>query len=187
MVFTSDNGPWTLFRTHGGSAGPLRHGKGTTFEGGMRVPGIFWWPGAIAPGVTQEIGSAMDLFTTAIALSGGTVPADRPIDGVDLSPVLFGGDPGPRAVMAYYRMGELFAFRQGPHKVHFITQGQYGLPPERTEHDPPLLYDLRVDVGERYDVAAERPDALAAVVAAAERYQAQMTVAEPLFDLRGEP
>ena len=187
VVFTSDNGPWTLFRTHGGSAGPLRHGKGTTFEGGMRVPGIFWWPGAIAPGVTQEIGSAMDLFTTAIALSGGTVPADRPIDGVDLSPVLFGGDPGPRAVMAYYRMGELFAFRQGPHKVHFITQGQYGLPPERTEHDAPLLYDLRVDVGERYDVAAERPDALAAVVAAAERYQAQMTVAEPLFDLRGEP
>ena len=187
VVFTSDNGPWTLFRTHGGSAGPLRHGKGTTFEGGMRVPGIFWWPGAIAPGVTQEIGSAMDLFTTAIALSGGTVPADRPIDGVDLSPVLFGGGSSPRESMAYYRMGELYAFRQGPYKVHFITQGQYGLPPERTEHDAPLLFDLRVDVGERYDVAAERPDALAAVVAAAERYQAQMTVAEPLFDLRGEP
>ena len=79
VVFTSDNGPWTLFRTHGGSAGPLRHGKGTTFEGGMRVPGIFWWPGAIAPGVTREIGSATDLFTTAIALSGGN-GAGRPAD-----------------------------------------------------------------------------------------------------------
>ena len=65
VVFTSDNGPWTSFETHGGSAGPLRHGKGTTFEGGMRVPGIFWWPGTIAPGVTREIGSGMDLFTTA--------------------------------------------------------------------------------------------------------------------------
>ena len=187
VVFTSDNGPWTLFRTHGGSAGPLRHGKGTTFEGGMRVPGVFWWPGAIAPGVTREIGSATDLFTTAITLGGGTIPADRPIDGVDLSPVLFGNGPGPRAVMGYYRMGELYAFRQGPYKVHFVTEGQYGLPPERTEHDPPLLFDLNVDVGERYDLASEQPDVLAAVVAAAERYQARMTVAEPLFDLRGEP
>ena len=186
VVFTSDNGPWTLFQTHGGSAGPLRHGKGTTFEGGMRVPGIFWWPGAIAPSVTQEIGSAMDLFTTAIALSGGRAPQDRPIDGVDLSPALFGAGPSPREMLAYYRMGELFAFRLGPHKAHFITQGQYGLPPERTEHDPPLLFDLRVDVGEQYDLSAEQPDVLAAVVAAAERYQAAMTVAEPLFDLRGE-
>ncbi len=187
VVFTSDNGPWISFETHGGSAGPLRHGKGTTFEGGMRVPGIFRWPGAIAPGVTREIGSAMDLFTTAIALGGGAIPDDRPIDGVDLRPVLFGAGPSPRTVMAYYRMGELFAFRQGPHKVHFITQGRYGLPPERTDHDPPLLFDLRVDVGERYDLAAERPDVLAAVVAAAERYQMEMTVAEPLFDLRGPP
>ena len=187
VVFTSDNGPWISFETHGGSAGPLRHGKGTTFEGGMRVPGIFRWPGAIAPGVTREIGSAMDLFTTAIAIGGGAIPDDRPIDGVDLRPVLFGAGPSPRTVMAYYRMGELFAFRQGPHKVHFITQGRYGLPPERTDHDPPLLFDLRVDVGERYDLAAERPDVLAAVVAAAERYQMEMTVAEPLFDLRGPP
>ena len=187
VVFTSDNGPWLIFGTHGGSAGPLRDGKGTTFEGGMRVPGIFWWPGVIAPGVTQAIGSATDLFTTAIALAGGTAPADRPIDGVDLTPVLFGNGSGPRDVMAYYRMGELFAFRQGPYKVHFITQGAYGREPERTEHDPPLLFDLHEDVGERYDLAEERPDVLAAVVAAAERYQARMTVAEPLFDLTDPP
>ena len=187
VVFTSDNGPWTSFETHGGSAGPLRHGKGTTFEGGMRVPGIFWWPGTIAPGVTREIGSGMDLFTTAIALSGGAIPDDRPIDGVDLSPVLFGAGPSPRNVMAYYRMGELFAFRQGAHKVHFTTQGRYGLPPARTDHDPPLLFDLRVDAGERYDLAADRPAVLDAVVAAAERYRTSMTVAEPLFDLRGAP
>ena len=187
VVFTSDNGPWLTFGTHGGSAGPLRDGKGSTFEGGMRVPGIFWWPGVIAPGVTQAIGSATDLFATAIALAGGTAPADRPIDGVDLSPELFGSGPGPRDLMAFYRMGELFAFRQGPYKVHFITQGGYGREPERTEHNPPLLFDLREDVGERHDLAAELPDTLAAVVAEAQRYQAQMTMAEPLFDLTDAP
>lgn len=187
VVFTSDNGPWTSFETHGGSAGPLRHGKGTTYEGGMRVPGVFWWPGTIEPGVTQEIGSATDLFTTAIALAGGTIPEDRPIDGVDLSAVLFDTGSSPREEMAYYRMGELFAFRKGAHKVHFVTEGRYGLPPERTEHDPPVMFDLRVDIGERYDISATRPEILAAVVTAAERYQDRMTAAEPLFDLRGEP
>lgn len=187
VVFTSDNGPWTSFETHGGSAGPLRHGKGTTFEGGMRVPGIFWWPGTIEPAVIQDIGSAMDLFTTSIALAGGVAPQDRPIDGVDISPVLLGTGPTPRDTMAYYRMGELFAFRQGAHKVHFITEGRYGLPPARTEHDPPLLFDLSVDPGERYDISTERPDTVAALVTAAERYQANMTVGEPLFDLRGAP
>jgi arylsulfatase A-like enzyme len=185
VVFTSDNGPWTSFETHGGSAGPLRHGKGTTFEGGMRVPAIFWWPGTIEPGVTQAIGSAMDLFTTSISLAGGVVPTDRPIDGVDISPVLFGTGTTPRDTMAYYRMGELFAFRQGAYKVHFVTEGRYGLPPARTDHDPPLLFDLSVDPGERYDISAEQPATVTALVAAAERYQANMTMAEPLFDRRG--
>ena len=187
VVFTSDNGPWTSFETHGGSAGPLRHGKGTTFEGGMRVPAIFWWPGTIAPSVVQAIGSAMDLFTTSIILAGGTVPTDRPIDGVDIGPVLLGAGPTQRDTMAYYRMGELFAFRQGQYKVHFVTEGRYGLPPTRTEHDPPLLFDLSVDPGERYDVSAGQPDTVASLVAAAERYQANMTMAEPLFDRRGRP
>ncbi len=187
VVFTSDNGPWTSFQTHGGSAGPLRHGKGTTYEGGMRVPGVFWWPGTIEPGVTQEIGSATDLFTTAITLAGGTMPEDRPIDGVDLSAVLFDNGSSPREEMAYYRMGELFAFRKGAHKVHFVTEGRYGLPPERTEHDPPVMFDLRVDIGERYNISATQPEILAAVIAAAERYQGRMTAAEPLFDLRGGP
>ena len=186
VVFTSDNGPWLSYRTHAGTSGLLRDGKGTTFEGGMRVPGLFWWPGTLEPGVTQEIGSAMDLFTTVIALVGGSVPADRPIDGVDLSPVLFGTGPGPRETMAYSRMGELSAFRRGRYKVHFVTEGRYGLPPPRTDHAPPLLYDLDEDPAERYDLAAERPEALAVVVAAAERHRADMTMGEPLFDSRGE-
>ena len=76
VVFTSDNGPWLPFRTHGGSAGPLRDGKGTTWEGGVRTPAIFWWPGTIAPGTVTAMASAMDLLPTAAALAGAT-PARR--------------------------------------------------------------------------------------------------------------
>jgi arylsulfatase A len=64
VVFTSDNGPWLSFETHGGSAGPLRAGKGTTFEGGQRVPTIFWWPGTVQPGVVTDLGSTLDLMAT---------------------------------------------------------------------------------------------------------------------------
>ena len=70
VVFTSDNGPWLLMQTEGGTAGLLNNGKGTTFEGGMRVPAIFWWPGRIEPQVVSGIGSAMDLFNTALSLAG---------------------------------------------------------------------------------------------------------------------
>ena len=74
--------PWAAFREHGGSSGLLRDQKGTTWEGGLRVPAIFWWPGRVRPGVVTGIGSAMDLFTTAIRLAWGEVPGDRTIDGV---------------------------------------------------------------------------------------------------------
>ena len=70
VVFTSDNGPWLPFKTHGGSAGLLRAGKGSTWEGGMREPGIFWGPGNIKPGVITELGSTMDLFTTFSTMAG---------------------------------------------------------------------------------------------------------------------
>ncbi|MCH7687048.1 MAG: sulfatase, partial [Planctomycetes bacterium] len=89
--FSSDNGPWLIFNEQGGSAGLLRDGKGSTWEGGMREPTVAWWPGKIAAGtVSQELGSTMDIYTTAIKLAGGNVPNDRIVDGVDLRPVLFG-------------------------------------------------------------------------------------------------
>ncbi len=185
VIFSSDNGPWLSYRQHGGSAGPLRQGKGTTWEGGMRVPGVFWWPGTIEPGVVLEMGAATDLFTTVVPLAGGTLPADRRLDGVDLSPVLLGTGPGPRDSMAFYRMGELYAYRQGPYKVHLVTEGRYGIGGGRAEHDPPLLFHLGDDPGERYDLAAERPGVVARLLAAVEFHRSGMTVAEPLFDARG--
>ena len=177
--------PWLSYRQHGGSAGLLRQGKGTTWEGGMRVPGIFWWPGTIEPGVIQAIGATTDLFTTIVPLAGGTVPDDRPLDGVDLSPVLLGTGASPRDWMAFYRMGELYAYRQGAYKVHLVTEGRYGLGAERTEHDPPLLFHLGEDPGERYDLAAERPDVVADLLAAVDAHRSGMDAAEPLFDARG--
>ena len=185
VVFSSDNGPWLSYRQHGGSAGLLRQGKGTTWEGGMRVPGIFWWPGTVSPGVIRDIGATTDLFTTVVPLAGGALPDDRPLDGVDLSPVLLGTGSSPRDSMAFYRMSELYAYRQGPYKVHLLTEGRYGLGSPRAEHDPPLLFHLGEDPGENYDLAAERPDVVAELLAAVEAHRAGMTVAEPLFDARG--
>lgn len=160
VVFSSDNGPWLIFDQHGGSAGPLREGKGSTWEGGMRVPGIFWWPGRIPAGkVTHEIASTMDLFTTAVRLMGAELPSDRPIDGLDLLPVLEGTGPSPRDSFFYYRGTELYAARKGLFKAHFITRPGYG-PDQLTKHDPPLLFHLGQDPGERFNVAANHPDVL---------------------------
>ncbi|MEO1993659.1 MAG: sulfatase, partial [Planctomycetaceae bacterium] len=102
--FTSDNGPWLIFGAQGGSAGLLREGKGSTWEGGMREPGLAWWPGRIPAGrVTSELGCTMDIYATALKLAGVPQPKDRIVDGVDLSPILFGSGPSPRRSMFYYR------------------------------------------------------------------------------------
>jgi len=161
VVFTSDNGPWLLHEEQGGSAGLLRGGKADTFEGGMRVPTIFWWPGRIEPGVVMGIGCTMDLFTTSLRLAGVPVPNDRIIDGMDLSPTLFGAETSPREIMLYYRGERLYAVRKGSFKAHFITQPSYVPDPVITEHDPPLLYNLDHDPSEKYDVAAKHPDVVA--------------------------
>ncbi|GIS20183.1 MAG: hypothetical protein CM15mP120_20990 [Pseudomonadota bacterium] len=72
VIFSSDNGPWLTMNEEGGRAGLLRDGKGTTFEGGMRVPTVFSWPGKLPAGVVSDIGSALDLFPTVMTLRGAT-------------------------------------------------------------------------------------------------------------------
>jgi len=184
LVFTSDNGPWLIMKQHGGSSGALRQGKATTFEGGVRVPGIFWAPSLIKPGLINEIGSTMDIFPTFLSLAGATLPQDRVIDGIDQSPVLLSKGQGSRDSLAYYFMGELRAFRKGSYKIHFVTQGAHGQPPERTVHETPLLFHLGEDPGERYDLSAERPDVLDELIEAAQTYQNNVVVHEPIFDAR---
>jgi arylsulfatase A-like enzyme len=177
VVFTSDNGPWLPFQTHGGSAGLLREGKGCTYEGGMREPTIMWWPGKIKPGIVRDMGATMDLYTTIVTLGGGDVPTDRVVDGLDLSPALFGQGPSPRQTMFYYRGMRLFAVRKGPYKAHFITQtGYQGDKP--VKHDPPVLYHLEHDPSEKYDVAKDHPDVIADIMNEVAKHRAALKPGE---------
>lgn len=174
VVFSSDNGPWLIMGLAGGCAGLLRDGKGSTWEGGMRVPGIAWWPGRVPAGAVQrEVATTMDLFATCAKLAGTSPPQDRPIDGLDISPLLFGTGVVPRDAFLYYRGATLYAARVGPWKAHYITRAAYGAgQPE--SHDPPQLYHLGRDPGERFDVAAENPDVVAHIAAAVERHRASV-------------
>ena len=170
VVFTSDNGPWRGQRALGGSAGPLRDGKGTTFEGGVRVPAIFWWPGTVAPGVVREMGSFFDVLPTLAALAGAPLPPGRVLDGYDLSPVLRGAGPSPRRTYFYYRSAALQAVREGRFKLHFFTRPDGNDEPPRPV-DPPWLFDLDQDPGEQYDLAADRPEIVAALRRLADQHR----------------
>ena len=183
VVFTGDNGPWLLMGTEtGGSAGLLRDGKGSTWEGGMRVPGIFWMPGKIKPTVERNVASTLDLYPTLIRLAGGTMPSDRPMDGVDLSGLLFKGEPIEREVFCYYRGEKLYAARLGAWKIHLITQAPYGEKP--VTHEKPLLYNLEVDPSESHEISASHPEVVARIVAAVEKHRATVTpVRSQLIDV----
>ncbi len=178
VVFTSDNGPWLIFNQHGGSAGLLRDGKGSTFDGGMREPALFWWPGKVKPGVVHQLGSTMDVFTTCIKLAGGKVPDDRTIDGVDLSPALLGSGASPRKTMFFYRGAQLYAVRHGNFKAHFSTKGAYGNP-QQEKHDPPLLYHLGHDPGEQFNVAADHPEVIAEIREIAAAHKKALVPGQP--------
>lgn len=182
VLFTSDNGPWLPFRTHAGSAGPLKEGKGTTWEGGVRTPAIFWWPGTIRPATVTGLGSGLDLLATAAALSGAALPADRAIDSIDLSATLKNAAPSARRELFYYWDSELRAVRQGNYKAHFVTSGAYGEGQPRMEHDPPLLFDLATDPGERFNVAAAHPQVVDDLRKAAAAHRRGIAPSEPLFD-----
>jgi arylsulfatase A-like enzyme len=173
VIFTSDNGPWLTQGEQGGSAGLLRDGKGSTWEGGMRVPGLAWLPGWVPAGaVSRELASTLDILPTALSLAGVDLPPDRPLDGYDISSALTGGT-SPRQEMFYYRGFELMAARLGPWKAHFQTQTGYGQP-MLEKHDPPLLFNLDIDPSERFNVAAANADPLKAIDALVAKHRAGM-------------
>ncbi len=157
IIFTSDNGPWTMFGPHGGTAKPLRGEKGTNWEGGYRVPGIFRWPGQIAPGEIDGMAANLDLYATFANLIGGDQPSDKPgYRSLDLSDALLNGAASPRLHWNY--AGN--AFRSGDWKIHLKTKVRSSNPDTRqrepaTVHNPPLLFNLKNDVSETNDLAAE--------------------------------
>ena len=167
----------------GGSAGPLRDGKGGTWEGGQRVPGIFRWPGRIQPRTVDGIGCATDLFATVAQLAGAEIPSDRAFDSVDLAPALFGTEPSPRETMFFYRDAALYAVRNGPWKAHLRTKPSFGEGAE-VAHDPPLLYHLGVDPGEKWDLGAKHPNITAELKALAEAHRAAVKPAENQLERR---
>jgi arylsulfatase A len=178
VFFTSDNGPWLLFDTHGGSAGLLRGGKGMTWEGGMREPAIAWWPGTIAAGTEEmAVTSTMDLFPTALALAGASLPDDRIIDGKNMLPLLKGETSETiHDVYFYYRGSRLYAARKGPWKAHFITELEYKADNQYSEHDPALLFNLDHDPSEQYDIAAEFPEVIKEIMIAVAEHQAELVI-----------
>jgi arylsulfatase A len=171
VIFASDNGPWLSYGDHAGSAGPLREGKGTSYEGGIRVPMIARWPGRIAPNSTRrEPAATIDILPTIAALTGAPLPP-RPIDGKDLSPWLLGHPPDAplhEALFFYYADGQLQAMRSGrwkllfPHTARTMigrASGGGGIPGKYKPLPVGLeLYDLEADIGETTNLAAKRPE-----------------------------
>jgi arylsulfatase A len=162
VVFSSDNGPWLTQGSGGGTAAPLRGGKGSTYEGGVRVPTIAWQPGSIAPGSTCDaVAGNIDLLPTFVHVAGGTVPGDLKIDGADMAPLLYGNTKdSPRPAHFYFNGNRLEAVRCGPWKLAVAPQKEYnGRPgPKETWRFTPKLYNLDDDVGEKTDVADKHPD-----------------------------
>jgi arylsulfatase A len=187
VIFTSDNGPWLSYGNHAGSAGPLREGKGTMFEGGYREPCVMRWPGKIPPGTEcDEFATTMDLLPTIARLIGAEPPSDRIIDGKDIWP-LIAGEPSaesPHEAFYCYFGGELHAVRDPrwklvlPHQYRTLDGqpgGRDGRPnPYKQVKTPRALYDLKNDVGETTDVSAEHPDVVAHLEAHAEKARATL-------------
>jgi arylsulfatase A-like enzyme len=185
VLFSSDNGPWLSYGDHAGSAGPLREGKGTAFEGGVRVPFLARWPGRIpAKTVVSEPAMTIDVLPTIARIVGAPLP-ERPIDGLDISPLLFGetGARSPHEALLFYYGTELRAVRGGryklvlPHRSQSLDgpAGSGGVPGKYKQVDVPLaLYDLVADVGETTDVAPAHRDVVARLQALAERARADL-------------
>jgi len=181
VVFTSDNGPWRSYKTSGGSAGLLRGGKGTTWEGGMREPCIFWSPSKIQPAVITDIGSTIDFFTTFSNMAGIAMPEDRIIDGVDITNTLFHEKPSLRESMFFYRGPELYAVRLGKYKAHFITDGAYGMYGEKEIHNTPLLFDINKDPSEEHNIADKYPEILKDIRELVRQHQLELIVGKDLL------
>ena len=198
VVFTSDNGPWLSYGDHGGSAGPLREGKTTTFEGGVRVPCVMRWPGKIPAGaVVGEVASTIDLLPTFAKLIGASPSAERTIDGRDILP-LMRNEPGaksPHEAFYYFWGRRLQAVRSGkwklifPHEYsHVVTPGSGGKP-GKYQRDPRAtielsLFDLEADPGETKNVIAEHPDVVKRLQVLAE--QAREDLGDTLTNREGK-
>lgn len=159
VIFATDNGPWLTFKHHGGSAGPLRDGKMSTFEGGQRVPCIMWAPGRIpADTVCDGLASTIDLLPTIATLTSTPLPSERPIDGMDISTLLNGGTKSPREAFLYYtRSGQIEGIREGDWKL--LVKARDGNNRSNRSNAPEtMLFNLSRDLGERDNLASQNTE-----------------------------
>ncbi len=189
VIFTSDNGPWLKKGPNGGSALPLREGKGTTYEGGMRVPCIMRWPGRIpADSTCGEMALTLDLLPTIAAITGTRPPRDRIIDGKSILPLIEGdrGAATPHEAFYFYNTaGQLASVRSGDWKLHLARtasvrrkKNKQGKVIERTiPARPAELYDLSKDIGEQNNLAGQNPQVVARLTAVCEKFDAHVTQA----------
>lgn len=205
IFFTADNGPELMRMSRGGNAGPLKCGKGTTYEGGMREPAIAFWPGHIRPGVTHEMASTLDVLPTFARLAGAKLPQVM-LDGVDMTDLLVSQAKSKRETMMFYPTNPkeeqgLFALRYGKYKAHYYTRGasHSGSVPDQDcpgyaelkAHDPPLLFDLEADPSEHYPLSLEdRPDLktlLEKISKLKEEFEASMVFGESQIEKGEDP
>jgi arylsulfatase A-like enzyme len=192
VVFTSDNGPWLTKGADGGSAGPLRGGKGSTWEGGVRVPTLAWWPGRVPAGsVNDAVAATIDLLPTFVSLAGGTVPATPVIDGRDITPILLGqSKESAREAHYYFAAYDLQAVRQGRWKLALSPQPE-GMGKQAAKTPAGMrLYDLDAEIGEQTDVAAQHPEVVAKLKALADKMAAEIggktpTARRPAGEVKG--
>jgi len=195
VLFTGDNGPWLSYGEHAGSAGVLREGKGTVFEGGMREPTIARWPGHVPAGTTCDAFAAtIDVLPTICKLIGADLPNHR-IDGIDITPLLFGtSTTSPHTFYcSYYAGGQLQAVRDARWKLHFPHRyqtlerrrgGTNGEPVVYASRQIELsLFDLANDPGETANVAEANPDVVARLQALADAARADL--GDTLRDIKG--
>lgn len=183
VMFLSDNGPWLNYGNHAGSSGGLREGKGTIWEGGVRVPFMVRWPGKIEAGtICNKMASTIDLLPTIAAITHSPLPSKK-IDGVNIYP-LFAGDEAanPRDELAYYyNNNSLKGVRKGIYKLVFpatsqtykkTQMGADGFPGKTTTDSVALaLYDLRTDPGETLDVKDQHPEIVKQLMAIGDKYR----------------
>jgi arylsulfatase A len=172
VIFTSDNGPWLTQGKNGGTAGPLRGGKGGTFEGGVREPTIAWWPGQVpAASSCDAVAGNIDFLPTFAALGGAKLPEGVMIDGRDIAPILLGKSrQSPREAHYYFSGKRLDAVRSGPWKLAIVQQSENMGGGSQKQTVLPALYNLDTDISETRNVAADHPD----VVVRLQKFIAQM-------------
>tara|TARA_B100000686_G_scaffold275486_1_gene294062 strand:- start:287 stop:742 length:456 start_codon:yes stop_codon:yes gene_type:complete len=151
----------------------------------MREPTVIWGPGIVQPGEVAGLGATMDLLPTFCALAGVDLPAGRVLDGYDLSHVLKGKGNSPRQTVFYYLGTEVWAVRHGNYKMHLKTvEPAYGEGKTVTSHDPPLLFDLSADIGERNNVAAEHAEVLEKLTALVVAHRASIKSVPSQLEIR---